>query len=113
MNGKMQIGFTQRPQLMWLESAAGLLLAGNTRPQIKAELTDLLKNQLSVLLRRRSNLRSSLEAASHGGRGASSTPGPRTPWRARYRAPCDPNRFEVFRQGDDMDTLAFMRNGNL
>jgi hypothetical protein len=48
MNRKMQIGFTQRLQLKWLDKTAGLLLAGNARPQIKAALTDLLKDQLSV-----------------------------------------------------------------
>ena len=44
----MQIGFTQRLQLKWLDRTAGLLLAGNARPQIKIALTDLLMDQLSV-----------------------------------------------------------------
>jgi hypothetical protein len=48
MKRKMQIGFTQRLQLKWLDRTAGLLLAGNARPQIKVALTDLLKDQLSV-----------------------------------------------------------------
>jgi hypothetical protein len=48
MNRKMPIGFTQRLQLSWLDKAAGLLLAGSVRPQIKSALTDLLKDQLSV-----------------------------------------------------------------
>src|SRR5260370_20098200 len=48
MNRKMQIGFTQRLQLNWLDKTAGLLLASSVRPQIKSALTDLLKDQLSV-----------------------------------------------------------------
>jgi hypothetical protein len=48
MNRKMQIGFTQRLQLQWLDRTAGLLSAGNSRAQIKAELTELLKDELSL-----------------------------------------------------------------
>jgi hypothetical protein len=48
MNRKMQIGFTQRLQLKWLDRTAGLLSAGSPCAQIKATLTDLLKDQLSI-----------------------------------------------------------------
>jgi hypothetical protein len=48
MNRKMQIGFTQRLQLQWLDRTAGLLSAGNACAEIKAALTDILKNQLSI-----------------------------------------------------------------
>src|SRR4051812_21070707 len=48
MNRKMQIGFTQRLQLKWLDRTAGLLSAGSPRAQIKTALRDLLKDQLSV-----------------------------------------------------------------
>jgi hypothetical protein len=48
MNRKMQIGFTQRLQLKWLDRTAGLLSAGSPCAQIKAALSDLLKDQLSV-----------------------------------------------------------------
>src|SRR5438105_5024003 len=48
MNRKMQIGFTQRLQLKWLDRTAGLLSAGSPCAQIKAALADLLKDQLSV-----------------------------------------------------------------
>jgi hypothetical protein len=44
----MQIGFTQRLQLKWLDRTAGLLSAGSERTQIKAALTDLLTDQLSL-----------------------------------------------------------------
>jgi hypothetical protein len=48
MKRKMQIGFTQRLQPNWLDRTAGLLLAGSERTQIKAALTDMLKDQLSL-----------------------------------------------------------------
>lgn len=48
MNRNIQIGFSQRIQLDWLERTAGLLLEGNTRDQIQAALLDLLRDQLSV-----------------------------------------------------------------
>jgi hypothetical protein len=48
MNRKVQIGFTQRLKLTWLDRTAGLLLAGSPRAQIQATLTDLLKDQLSI-----------------------------------------------------------------
>lgn len=48
MNGKMQIGFSQRIQLDWLEQTATLFLAGNTREQIQIALQDLLQDKLSV-----------------------------------------------------------------
>jgi hypothetical protein len=44
----MQIGFTQRMQLRWLDRTAGLLLAGSLPAEIKVALTDLLKDQLSI-----------------------------------------------------------------
>jgi len=48
MTRKMQIGFTQRLQLKWLDRTASLLSAGSPRAQIKADLIDLLKDQLSI-----------------------------------------------------------------
>ncbi len=48
MNRRMQIGFTQRLQLKWLDRTAGLLSAGSPCAPIKAALTDLLKDQLSI-----------------------------------------------------------------
>lgn len=44
----MQIGFSQRIQVDWLERTANLLLAGHSREQIEEELFDLLRDQLSV-----------------------------------------------------------------
>lgn len=48
MNITPNIGFNQRIKLEWLDYTAGLVLAGNTRPDIMAALQDLLKEQLSV-----------------------------------------------------------------
>src|SRR5262249_24018057 len=48
MTRQMQIGFTQRLQLQWLDRTAGLLSAGNACAEIKAALTDILKDQLSI-----------------------------------------------------------------
>jgi len=48
MNGPMQIGFSQRIQLDWLERTASLLLMGHTRGQIQTALQELLRDQLSV-----------------------------------------------------------------
>lgn len=44
----MQVGFSQRIQLEWLERTTELFLAGNTRDQIQLTLQDLLQDQLSV-----------------------------------------------------------------
>lgn len=48
MNGPMQIGFSQRIQLDWLERTASLLLMGHMRDEIQAALQELLRDQLSV-----------------------------------------------------------------
>jgi len=48
MNQNIQIGFSQRIRLDWLERTARLLLEGNTRDQIQATLQDLLRGLLSV-----------------------------------------------------------------
>src|SRR5262245_10292697 len=48
MNRKIQIGFTQRMQLKWLDRTAGLLSAGSPTAEIKVALNDLLKDQLSI-----------------------------------------------------------------
>jgi hypothetical protein len=48
MSTQLQIGFSQRIRLAWLEHTAQLVLAGQTREQIERELQDLLRDQLSV-----------------------------------------------------------------
>lgn len=48
MNTSMQIGFSQRIQLDWLEHTAALVLAGQTREQIDAALQGFLSDKLSV-----------------------------------------------------------------
>lgn len=44
----MQIGFSQRIQLSWLEYTAGLVSSGKDRDEINAALQDLLEDKLSV-----------------------------------------------------------------
>lgn len=44
----MEIGFSQRVRLEWLQQAAELFLTGNTRDQVQAALQELLRDQLSV-----------------------------------------------------------------
>ncbi len=44
----MEIGFSQRIQLEWLQLTAGLLLAEGTRSQIQVALQEFLQEQLSV-----------------------------------------------------------------
>lgn len=48
MSRQIQIGFSQRIQLEWLEFTATLLLAGSTRNEIQTALNDLLQDKLSV-----------------------------------------------------------------
>lgn len=48
MSQRVQVGFSQRIQLDWLEFTAGLLLAGSTRGEIFAALDDFLQDKLSV-----------------------------------------------------------------
>lgn len=48
MNSKMQIGFSQRIRLDWLERTAASFLAGNTKEEIKTLLQDHLQDQLSI-----------------------------------------------------------------
>ena len=48
MSRRVQVGFSQRIQLEWLEQTTGLLLAGSTRSEIQTALDDLLKDKLSV-----------------------------------------------------------------
>jgi hypothetical protein len=48
MSGHIQIGFSQRIQLGWLERTASLLLRGHTRDEIQTALQELLRDQLSV-----------------------------------------------------------------
>lgn len=48
MNRAGQIGFSQRIQLDWLEYTANLVLAGNTKAEIAAELHERLRGKLSV-----------------------------------------------------------------
>ena len=48
MNRSIQIGFSQRIQLEWLEQTAQIFLAGNTKEQIETILQDVLSGKLSV-----------------------------------------------------------------
>ncbi len=48
MNGAVQIGFSQRVRLEWLERTAALVLAGAGRAQVEAMLQTLLREQISV-----------------------------------------------------------------
>ncbi len=48
MNHRIQIGFSQRIQIEWLEYTTNLLLAGHTREQIKTALNGFLQDKLSV-----------------------------------------------------------------
>lgn len=47
MNRRVQVGFSQRIQLAWLEYTADLVLAGYPRSEIEATLQELLKERLS------------------------------------------------------------------
>jgi hypothetical protein len=48
MSTSMQIGFSQRIQLDWLEHTAALVLAGQTREQVKTILQEHLHDKLSI-----------------------------------------------------------------
>jgi hypothetical protein len=48
MTGDMEVGFSQRVRLEWLECTAQLALQGADRSQIQATLQDLLHDQVSV-----------------------------------------------------------------
>ena len=48
MSTPMQIGFSQRVQLDWLEQTAALVLAGQTREQIETTLQERLHDKLSI-----------------------------------------------------------------
>jgi hypothetical protein len=48
MNGPLQIGFSQRIQLEWLERTASLLLRGHRRGEIQAALHEMLQGRLSA-----------------------------------------------------------------
>src|SRR5437764_12100172 len=48
MSTPLQIGFSQRVQLDWLEQTAALVLAGQTREQIETALQECLRDKLSV-----------------------------------------------------------------
>jgi len=48
MSTPMQIGFSQRVQLDWLEQTATLVLAGQTREQIETTLQERLRDKLSI-----------------------------------------------------------------
>lgn len=48
MGNDMQIGFSQRIQLEWLERTAGLVLAAGSRAQVEHALQGLLAHQLSI-----------------------------------------------------------------
>ncbi|HBT46731.1 MAG TPA: hypothetical protein DEA73_02445 [Peptococcaceae bacterium] len=47
MNRKMQVGFSQRIQLEWLDYTVDLVLAGYSRAEIEKALQELLKDRLS------------------------------------------------------------------
>ena len=48
MNRRVQVGFSQRIRLDWLEYTANLVLAGNPRDEIIAALSERLREKLSV-----------------------------------------------------------------
>ncbi len=48
MRGEVEIGFSQRVRLEWLERTAALALAGARREEIEAALQRLLREQISV-----------------------------------------------------------------
>ncbi len=48
MSQRVQVGFSQRIQLDWLERTTELLLASSTRGEIQAALDDFLQDKLSV-----------------------------------------------------------------
>lgn len=48
MNRCVQVGFSQRIKLDWLELTSALLLAGSTRHEIQTKLDDFLQDKLSV-----------------------------------------------------------------
>lgn len=58
MSTRVQVGFSQRLQLDWLEFTSGLLLAGSTRGEIQAGLEDLLEDKLSIGSKAKSTNRS-------------------------------------------------------
>jgi hypothetical protein len=47
MSTPMQIGFSQRVQLEWLEQTAALVLAGQTREQVETTLQERLHEYLA------------------------------------------------------------------
>jgi len=53
----MQIGFSQRIQLEWLEQTAQLFLGGSSKAQIEIVLQDILRDRLSVGSNARRNSR--------------------------------------------------------
>src|SRR5215471_6512456 len=48
MSTPLQIGFSQRVQLDWLEQTAALVLTGLTREQVETRLQELLHDKLSI-----------------------------------------------------------------
>src|SRR5215510_8392204 len=48
MSTSMQIGFSQRIQLDWLEQTAAMVLAGQTREQVETTLQERLHDKLSI-----------------------------------------------------------------
>lgn len=48
MSRDVQIGFSQRIQLEWLEMTANMILAGHTRSEIQTLLNDFLQDKLSI-----------------------------------------------------------------
>lgn len=48
MSRRVEVGFSQRIQLDWLELTANLLLAGSTRLEIQTALDEFLKDKVSI-----------------------------------------------------------------
>jgi hypothetical protein len=48
MSRRVEVGFSQRIQLNWLELTANLLLAGSTRSEIQTALDEFLQDKVSV-----------------------------------------------------------------
>ncbi|MBO3461028.1 hypothetical protein G7B40_040510 [Aetokthonos hydrillicola Thurmond2011] len=48
MSRRVEVGFSQRIQLYWLELTANLFLAGSTSSEIQTSLDEFLKDKVSI-----------------------------------------------------------------
>ncbi|MEA5598980.1 hypothetical protein [Rivularia sp. UHCC 0363] len=58
MSRRVEVGFSRRIQLDWLELTANLVLAGKTSPEIQTQLDDFLQDKLSIGSQSQSSSRS-------------------------------------------------------